>query len=117
MNPDEMSIQEFVSWQNAKKQLFTPGPGSLLPEQLTGLTPCFGRNDPEYTNLERQVLTQVNSHTGLEHIVPLPGPASLALEVMAWNFLDGRVLVIETGTYSSRFHSMIQQAKPSSAAT
>ena len=47
MNPKNLSIEDFVAGQNARKLLFTAGPASLLPENLTGLRPCFGRGDAD----------------------------------------------------------------------
>ena len=35
---------QFVEHKNSKK-LLTPGPASLLVENLIGIEPCFGRGD------------------------------------------------------------------------
>lgn len=102
MNEKNQSIESFVAEQNARKLLFTAGPASLLPENLTGLRPCFGRGDEDYANVEEQVLRALKGMTGHQHIARMQGSASLALEIMALNFLYGRVLVVSTGYYSDR---------------
>ena len=45
------TIDDLVNSANAKKKLFTAGPASLLPENLTGLMPCL-TGDFEYQTLE-----------------------------------------------------------------
>jgi 2-aminoethylphosphonate-pyruvate transaminase len=98
----ERSIDRFVAEQNDRKLLFTAGPASLLPENITGLRPCFGRGDADYAKIEEQVLGALKTMTGHENIVRMQGSASLALEIAALNFLHGRVLVVSTGYYSDR---------------
>ena len=49
-----MKINQLINKQN-KKILFTPGPSSLAQENIIGLSPCFGRNDKDYDNLEKFV--------------------------------------------------------------
>lgn len=102
MNKKNKSIESFVAEQNERKLLFTAGPASLLPENLTGLRPCFGRGDDDYTKVEEQVLSALKTMSCHQHIVRMQGSASLALEIMALNFLFGRVLIISTGYYSDR---------------
>ena len=38
-----------------KKIVFTPGPGSLLEENILGLAPYFGRGDIDYLKIEKKV--------------------------------------------------------------
>jgi aspartate aminotransferase-like enzyme len=104
------SIESFVAEQNECKLLFTAGPASLLPENLTGLRPCFGRGDDNYTKLEEQVLSALKTMTRHQHIVRMQGSASLALEIMALNFLYGRVLIVSTGYYSDRLKWLAESA-------
>ena len=106
----EESINRFVSGRNALKLLFTAGPASLLPENITGLRPCFGRGDADYAKIEKQVLNALKTMTGHKNIARLQGSASLALEIMALNFLYGRVLVISTGYYSDRLKWLSESA-------
>lgn len=96
------SIVSFVAGQNERKKLFTAGPASLLPENLTGLRPCFGRGDADYAEVENLVLSALKTMSGHAHIVRMQGSASLALEIVTLNFIYGRVLIVSTGYYSER---------------
>jgi len=99
-----------VSFKN-RKALFSAGPGSLLPENLLGLEPCFGRGDPAFQRIEERVLTALRKMSGHDRIARLQGSASLALEVAVRNFLYGRVLVIDTGYYAQRLVKFCNDAK------
>ena len=110
MSKKNKSIESFVAERNEHKLLFTPGPASLLSENLTGLRPCFGRGDDDYAKVEAQVLSALKAMTGHQHIVRMQGSASLALEIMALNFLHGRVLVVSTGYYSDRLKWLADSA-------
>jgi 2-aminoethylphosphonate-pyruvate transaminase len=102
MSDRDKSIQGLADSRNEAKLLFTAGPASLLPENLTGLRPCFGRGDRDYANVESAVLDALRAMSGHAHIARMQGSASLALEIMALNFLRGRVLVVDTGYYAER---------------
>jgi 2-aminoethylphosphonate-pyruvate transaminase len=110
MNEKNKTIEIFVAEQNERKLVFTAGPPSLLPENLTGLRPCFGRGDDDYTKVEEQVLSALKTMTGHQNIVRMQGSASLALEIMVLNFLFGRVLVVSTGYYSDRLKWLANSA-------
>ncbi|MEM1111838.1 MAG: hypothetical protein AAGI11_08015 [Pseudomonadota bacterium] len=107
----DTSIANFTRQRNAEKQLFTAGPASLLPANLTGLMPCFGRGDEHYLQVEQQVLEQLKAMSGHSQIVRMQGSASLALEMVARNFLRGRVLIVDSGYYSERLHSLSAAAQ------
>lgn len=111
MNDKTKSIQNLVAERNQSKLIFTAGPASLLPENLTGLRPCFGRGDQDYDHVETEVLNELKAMTGHQHIVRMQGAASLALEIAALNFLQGRVLVIATGYYSDRLQWLAESAQ------
>ena len=53
---DIKSINKRINYLNKKKILFTPGPASLVTENIVGLKPCFGRGDKDYEKIENQVL-------------------------------------------------------------
>lgn len=110
MARSNQSIDNFITQQNSLKSLFTAGPASLLAENLTGLRPCFGRGDNDYAQVEESVLSSLLKMTGHEKIVRMQGSASLALEIMAMNFLTGRVLVVSTGYYSDRLKWLADSA-------
>jgi cytidyltransferase-like protein len=103
------AVASMVSKKN-RKAIFSAGPGALLPGNLLGLEPCFGRGDPGYQSLEKRVLTRLKQMTGHGRIVHLPGSASLALEVAVRNFVAGRVLVVRTGYYADRLIGYCQIA-------
>jgi aspartate aminotransferase-like enzyme len=97
-----MQISDFVKKQNTKKNIFTPGPATLLAENLSGLRPCFGRGDQDYERVENKVLGFLKDLSGHQFVVPLQGSASLALEIMIRNFVKGHVLLVSSGYYSDR---------------
>ena len=88
-------LDKEIEKKNKKKIIFTAGPASLLKENLTQLNPCFGRGDNEYLKKEEFVLKKILKLSGQSHIARMQGSASLALEIMASNFLYGKVLIIE----------------------
>src|SRR5215510_15773204 len=93
-----------------RKAILTPGPGSLLPENLLGIVPCFGRGDPEYQAIETRVLTSLRRMTGHGRIARMQGSASLALEIAIRNFVAGRTLLIDTGYYAERLAGFCRSA-------
>lgn len=103
-----MRISEFVEYRNAEKFLFTPGPASLLEENILGLRSGFGRNDPDYQQVEQGVLSAIQDISGQSNIVALQGSATLALEIACTNFLYGKVLIVESGYYSDRLQQLAQ---------
>ncbi len=106
-----IEISKFVDYRNSQKHLFTAGPASLIEENITGLRPCFGRGDKDYTNVEESVLSNIKNLSGHKEIVRLQGSASLALEIITMNFLYGKVLIISTGFYSDRLIKLVNNAK------
>lgn len=109
-NLDQESIAAFVNLRNRNRQLFTAGPASLLAENLTGLRPCFGRDDPDYMTIEARVMDQLSTLSGHKQLIRMQGSACLALEIVTRNFLTGRILVVETGFYSNRLTTMARSA-------
>tara|TARA_B100000945_G_scaffold320862_1_gene332466 strand:+ start:5086 stop:6066 length:981 start_codon:yes stop_codon:yes gene_type:complete len=101
-----MNISKFIKIQNNKKKLFTPGPGSLLSENIMGLQPCFGRGDEQYEKIENKVLNKLKKIPNHKFIVRMQGSASLALEILIHNFLYGKVLIVDTGVYSDRIKNI-----------
>ena len=107
-----MKINQFIK-KNNEKILFTPGPSSLTAANLIGLEPCFGRNDKKYEKIENFVMSKLKKIAGQQNIIRLQGAASLALEVGINNFVYGKILVIDSGVYSSRLKKMCKFAKDS----
>ena len=90
------NLTNFVLNQNKIKSLLTPGPASLLPENIQKIRPCFGR-EYDYFKIERKVLDMLKKISSHKHIARMQGSASLALEILTSNFLYGRILIIDTG--------------------
>ena len=100
------TVKNFINNKNLKKRLFTPGPASLLYENITSIEPCFGRGDYQYQKVEDNVLNRLKKFTDHRNIARMQGSASFALEVIINNFIYGKVLIIKTGIYSDRLLSM-----------
>ena len=105
------TVKNFINNKNLKKRLFTPGPASLLYENITSIEPCFGRGDYQYQKIEDNVLNRLKKFTNHRNIARMQGSASFALEVMINNFIYGKVLIIKTGIYSDRLLSMSTASK------
>lgn len=105
-----MSFDGFVALANQKKPIFTPGPASLLAENLSGLGPCFGRGDTDYDSIEQKVLGFLREASGQDTVARFQGSGSLALEMLALNFLQGHVVVVDTGYYSERLRALANSA-------
>jgi len=105
-----VTLKDLVANKNSEKILFTPGPASLLLENLTALSPCFGRADSEYEKIENDVLSRLLGLSGHKHIARMQGSASLALEIVVRNFLFGRVIVVSSGYYSKRMEQIASSA-------
>lgn len=110
MNKKQQSIAAFVQQQNAAKLLFTAGPAALLAENITGLRPCFGRDDDDYAAVESRVMNALQKMSGHANMVRMQGSASLGLEIMVLNFLFGRVLVVHSGYYAQRLAGLAHSA-------
>ena len=110
MRSVDISLKDFVRIKNEQKLLFTAGPASLLTENIVGLQPCFGRGDSDYLTLETEVLDRLKNLSGHKNVARLQGSASLALEILALNFLEGDVLIVSTGYYSDRLQSLSESA-------
>jgi 2-aminoethylphosphonate-pyruvate transaminase len=108
------SVASLVGLKN-RKALFSPGPSSLLTENLLGLAPCFGRGDAMYDQIEQSVLAALRKMSGHDHVVRLHGSASLALEVAVRNFVSGKVLIVRTGYYADRLLNFCRSAEKSGA--
>jgi len=104
-------LKNFVNKKNNNKKLFTPGPASLLYENISQIEPCFGRGDSQYEKVEDYVLNKLKKISNHKKIARMQGSASFALEVMINNFIYGKVLIIKTGIYSDRLLSMSLASK------
>ena len=105
-----MRIKKFINLKN-KKIVFTPGPGSLLEENILGLAPYFGRGDDNYLKIETSVLNNLKKISGLKQIVTFQGSGSFAIEIALQNFIFGKVLIVDTGYYSERLNYISKNLK------
>lgn len=104
-------LKKFIQLKNSKKILFTPGPTSLSLENISGLSPSFGRGDKEYLKDHKYVLHKLKKMSRHKFITCLQGSGSLAIELMAYNFLNGNVLIVNTGYYSDRIKNICNNLK------
>ena len=104
------TIKNFVLKKN-KKIVFTPGPGSLLEENINGLGPYFGRGDSHYKKIESNVVKNLKKISGLKNIVCFQGSGSLAIEIALQNFVSGNILIVKTGYYSERLNFILKSLK------
>ena len=88
------TVKNFIDNKNLKKRLFTPGPASLLYENITSIEPCFGRGDYQYQKIEDNVLNRLKRFTNHRNIARMQGSASFALEVMINNFNIKKIVLI-----------------------
>tara|TARA_Y100000389_G_C17434940_1_gene504906 strand:+ start:1020 stop:1997 length:978 start_codon:yes stop_codon:yes gene_type:complete len=105
------NLKKLIEKKNKDKIIFTAGPASLLTENISNIQPCFGRGDKEYLIKEKFVLDKILKLSGQKTIARMQGSGSLALEIMATNFLYGKVLIIDTGYYSDRLFYLSSTAK------
>lgn len=93
------------------RPIFTPGPGALLAENLEMMDAYFGRGDVLYDHLENSVLEYLKKFSSKKNIVRMQGSATLALEISITNFVQGSVIVVDTGFYSDRLYDLILRSK------
>ena len=104
-------LENFINKKNNLIKLLTPGPASLLKENILGIAPCFGRGDRNYLKTEKRVLSKLKKLSGQKNIVCMQGTGSTALESVALNFFKGRILIVKTGYYSDRLLLLSKLAK------
>lgn len=101
-----MKINNLIKKIN-NKTTFCPGPGSITEYNIIGQRNSFGRNDKEYSKIEKFVLNKLKKISQKKNIVTFQGSGTLAIELMILNFLKGKVLVVSTGYYSERIYDML----------
>ena len=107
---DNFALNEFTKIQNSSSVLFTPGPAPLLPGNIENLGPCFGRGDFNYDLLEDSVLSRLSALSNHAEVIRMQGSATFALDVIAQNFLYGRVVVVVSGFYGNRLRLLVESA-------
>ncbi len=107
-----LSLKNFTKLKNYKK-IFTPSP-SFPIENLLGLSSNFSRGDSDFEKQYKKVIKLLKKISGQPKMVAIQGPASLAIEIGLLNFVNGNVLVVNTGYYSDRIHSILKMSKKNS---
>ena len=62
-------MDRLIKIKNSKKILFTPGPASLIKENVFNINPAFGRGDPQYLKMQNKVLGKIKKMSGHKNIV------------------------------------------------
>jgi len=92
---------------NNDKLMLTPGPAVVLHENLEQLRPVFGRGDEAYQQMASAVTEWVKRLSGQDELVVAQGSATFALELAAYAFVTGKVLLVSTGYYSDRLAKLL----------
>lgn len=96
-----------LTQKNNSKLMLTPGPATILHENLINMKPVFGRGDKEYTIMSNEVNDWVLKLSGQDEIVCAQGSATFGLELALHSFVKGRILLISTGYYSDRLEKLL----------
>lgn len=105
------SLKTIINIKNEKKLMLTPGPAAILNEHLDMFGPVFGRGDSQYEFIFSRVTDWIKKLAKVDNLVAFQGSASNALELGAKSFIKGKVLIVDTGVYSSRFSLFLKQNK------
>ncbi len=104
-------MHSIIEKKNEHKLMLTPGPAAVLPEHLYEYGPVFGRGDTKYDLIYEKVINWIKKMTKLDKLVSFQGSATNALELAARTFIEGKVLIVDTGVYSSRFKNFLTYKK------
>ena len=105
------NLKNLIKHKNKKKIIFTAGPASLIEENISNISPGFGRGDKNYNKTFSSVVSKIRKISGQEKVVTTQGSGSTALEIVALNFLKGKILIVSTGYYSERLFNITKFAK------
>ena len=94
-----------------EKITFCPGPGAYIPEWINNQKEYFGRGDKEYTLIKKKTFSWLKRLSGKKNIVSIGWSASTAAIIAFENFLSGKILIINTGYYSKRWHNHLKHKK------
>ena len=96
---------------NNSKITFCPGPGAVLNDWYTYQKEYFGRGDDEYSLIKKKTLTWIKKKTGQDVIIPISGSGTTAAIIALNSFLNGKVLIINTGYYAKRWINYVKNSK------
>ena len=101
--------QRAITEKNNQKLMLTPGPATVLHENIQHIKPLFGRGDDEYTKMAEHVLEWVKSLCGQDQVYTAQGSSTFALELALHSFVKGSVLLVSTGYYSDRLEQLLPE--------
>ena len=102
---------------NNTKITFCPGPGAVIPEWFQNQREYFGRGDIEYEKIKKKTFSWLKKKSGQDYIIAVPGAATTAAIIALNSFIEGKVLVINTGFYSKRWFDYLKKSKFSNKTT
>ena len=87
--------------------MLTPGPATILHQNILDLKPVFGRGDEYYDYMSKSVISWIKKLSGQDNVIMCQGSSTFALELAAHSFIEGEVLLISTGYYSDRLKKLL----------
>lgn len=105
----ERALQSILMKKN-RKLMLTPGPASILYENIIDINPVFGRGDNEFNNIYKKVHDWVLEMSGQDNLIISQGSSTFSLDLAARSFIRGNVLIIDTGVYSDRFEQFLDSS-------
>ena len=87
---------------NNQKLMLTPGPASVLYENIKNLKPLYDRGDREYEGIFNNVMSWIKKISQQDDLIAMQGSSTFAIELALSSFVSGNVLIISTGFYSDR---------------
>ena len=100
-----------MSILSSSKITFCPGPGALIPEWTNSQKEFFGRGDFEYTKIKKDTFKWLKKISKKDEIIPIAGSGTTAALLAFNTFLQGKILVIDTGYYSQRWIDYLKKKK------
>lgn len=86
-----------------------PGPGAKIKEWQTSQKEYFGRGDKEYAKIKEKTLNWLRKVSKKKNIVAIPGAGTTAAYIAFKNFLNKKILIVDTGYYSKRWIKLCGQ--------
>lgn len=95
----------------SNKITFCPGPGAVIPEWFDNQREYFGRGDQEYQKIKNKTFNWLKKKSGQDHVIAVSGAATTAAIISLNSFIEGNVLVINTGYYSNRWFNYLKKTQ------
>ncbi len=98
----ERAMRSIVQQRNSVKPMFTPESSNLSVSNVIDIKNVYGENDEEYNAIEKTVLNNILNLVGQDHIFPIQGSTTTAIDIATTNFVLGNVLIIVSGYHSKQ---------------